>query len=184
MVFVLCVAFSTVASAENPCAYCLEQTGVDDGQYTPAVELEGFTVYIPAEFESIYQTTIYETRNSEVSASTGPILYIPDAVDAHFDDADEWYQFWVATVEKSRDLGHDMQLLQTDSFLAIIRNEHKDWDPSFFGLDWKECHVLNVEISNGENWLDIIVKSETPEAVQQLAEGIARHVVLTNAVDK
>ena len=193
LVFVLCVVLCASAWAEDPksCQCCcspnsdpaVEETSDPGFEYTQAVELDGFTLYLPAEFEQ-YKQSKYRTDDTSIHIDI--YRYLSEDGDAHYEDLDEWRQYYEYRFANLYEDDDDTvrRVLYIDDLAAFII--YGTLQGSIYDVpngEMDEYIFLSLSITNGEKWLKVYIYTETAETAEQLAEGIASHVVLTNTAE-
>ena len=193
LVLMLCIALCASAWAEGAkCCQCCcspqsapsAEEAPDGGfEYTLEIELEGFTVYLPAEFKEYpwfpFNYVSDDTRIYVNLESSPHVLGDP-----YYEDLDEWRQAMedeYIDVDSSDDISH--RIFYVDNLAAIAAISQRKKAISFVDKDMDEHTMVNLLISNREDWLSVNIYSETRDKAEQLAEGIASHVVLTNTAE-
>ena len=154
-----------------------------ENEYTQPVELDGFTVYIPAEFYKEHNQSGYLLDDALISINDW--RYLSEDGDAYYEDLDEWRQYYEYRFANLYDDDDTVRrVLYIDDLAALSMLSPMKGPVRFSRNKEIDEHILlNLYITNGEKWLTVSIETETPETAEQLAEGIARHVVLTNTAE-
>ena len=142
-------------------------------EYTQALELDGFTVFMPSVF------TVYSSLGMIYDAAIVGMTkdYESSEGDAYYNDSQFWYQLVSRLAEKASDDNFSYETRWVGEYVALI--ETQQISRGILNLNCDDQYTLTtIYISNSERWLHIEIYTHTPELTAILTDGILKHLVI------
>ena len=164
------------APFDDPLADSVPEDSVPDSPLV--VELDGVTIYLPPEYESLERYGAYVTEDT-LFLPSWYVRFREDG-DAYYEDLNEWRRVWEKKIRDSYSDNVTTRILYVDGLAAFTATTQESG--RIIGLtkvtDGYTCVSLNI--SNREKWFVGSIYSEHPETAEQLAEYVVQHIVFTN----